>query len=167
MAVDVCIRERCEWLVIHYDDVRRGAGLQDAERLLEVLGRNLAVVVEQHACTLHPGDVRHLGVVSLDDQEYLKALQHVMGVRVGTHSYGDALFEELQHRCTAYRIAHVGLRVIDYHRACLLDDVHLGWANMDAVSQECLFSEDAVVEQSVDRLASIVSDAVINVVHAL
>ena len=38
---------------------------------------------------------------------------------------------------------------------------------MDAVSEQGLISEQAVVEQSVDRSASVVAEAVINIVHAL
>ena len=105
--------------------------------------------------------------MSLDDQEDLEALEHVVGVCVGTHADCDALCHHLEHRCASYCVAHVGLRVVDYHCAGLLDDVHLGRAHMDAVSEQSLISEQSVVEQSVDRSAAVVAEAVINVIHAL
>ena len=167
MAVDVLIRERCERLVIHYDHVSRSAFLQYAQRLLEVLGGDLSVVLEEHRNVFAPCHVRHSRVVSLDYQEYLEALEHVVCVSVCTHADCDALCHHLQHRRAAYGIAHVRLRVVDYHGACFLDDIHLGRTYMYAVSEQGLLAEYPVVQEPVDRSASVIPEAVVYIVHAL
>ena len=166
MAVDVGIAEGGEGFIVHDDHVRRGAFLQDAEGHAEVLLRNEAVVGELHGHVLAPGDVRQGGVMALDDEEDLHAFQHIVGIGVGAHADGDALLHHLQHGGAAHGVAHVGFRIVDHHGSGFPDDVHFGWADVDAVAQEGFGSQDAVIQQAVHRAAAIVPEAVVDVVHA-
>ena len=61
VAVDVLIGEGGEGLVVHDDDVRRGPGLQNAQRVGEVLLADLGVVLEEHIRDLAPADVGQAG----------------------------------------------------------------------------------------------------------
>ena len=47
VAVDILVGERGERLIVHDDDVRRGAGLQHAERVGEVFFTDLRVILEE------------------------------------------------------------------------------------------------------------------------
>ena len=57
--------------------------------------------------------------------------------------------------------------LLTHHGAGLLDDVHLGGVHMDAVAQNGLGAQNAVVLQALDRAAAIVLQGVVHVVHAL
>ena len=74
---------------------------------------------------------------------------------------------QLEHRADADGVAHVALGIVDHHGAGLLDDLHLSGVHMDAVAQNGLGTQDAVVLQALDRAAAIVLQAVVHVVHAL
>ena len=167
MAVDVGVGEGSEGLVVHHDDVGCGTGLQHAQRLLEVAGADLGVVLEEHAGGLAPAHVGHADVVALHGQQDLQALQHIVGVGVGAQADEDAPVVQLQHGGAAHSVAHVGLGVVADHGVGLLDDVHLGGRNVDAVTQHGLLAQDAVVQQTVDGAAAVVLQGVIHVVHAL
>ena len=54
-----------------------------------------------------------------------------------------------------------------HHGAGLLDDVHFGGVHVDAVAQNGLGAEDAVVLQTLHGAAAVVLQAVVHVVHAL
>ena len=167
MSVDVFIGKRSEGLVVHDNDVGSGALFEDTEGHAEVFLGDDTVVCELHGDVLAPGDVGKGGVVSLDDQEDLHALQHVVGIGIGAHADGDPFFHHLQDRGAAHCVAHVGLRVVDDHGPGRLDDIHLGGAHMDAVAEQGPVPQDPVVEEAVHRPAAIVAEAVIDVIHAL
>ena len=76
--------------------------------------------------------------MTLDQQEHLQALQHVVGVGVGAQPHGDPLCHHLQHGGAAHGVAHVGFGVVDNHGSGLTKDVHLGRADVDAVAQQGL-----------------------------
>ena len=168
MTVDVLVGEGSEGLVVVDADVSSCAGLQDAQRLLAVLSHHLSVVLEQHVSALAPADVGHLVLVTLDDQEDLQGLQHVVGVSVGTHADVDALLEHLQNGGAADSVAHVGLGVVDAHGAGSLDGVQLGVGQVDAVTQHGLLTQDAAdALQTLDGVAHVVVQGVVNVVQTL
>ena len=167
MAVDVGVGEGGEGLVVHDDHVGGSALGQDAQRLLEVAGADLGVVLEQHASGLAPAHVGLTDVVALHGQQDLQALQHVVGVGVGAQADEDAPVVQLQHGGAAHGVAHVGLGVVADHGVGLLDDVHLGGGDVDAVAQHGLLAQDAVVQQAVDGTAAVVLQGVVHVVHAL
>ena len=156
-----------EGLVIHDDHVGGRAGLEHAQGLFEVPGADFGVVFKEHPGGLPPAHVGQAGVVPLHGQEHLQALQHVVGVGVGTQADEDALLEQLEHRRAAHRVAHVGFRVVAHHGARLPENVHLGGGDVDAVAQHGLFPQHAVVEQAVHRAAAVVPEGVVHVVHAL
>ena len=135
MAVDVVPAKGGEGLVIHHDHVRRSPGLEDAQGVGEVFGADLPVVLKEHIRHLAPGHVGQAGVVPLDDQGHLQALQHVEGIGVGTHAHQDALLDHLKDRGAAHRIAHVGFRVVHHHGAGFLYNVHFRRVYVDAVAQ--------------------------------
>ena len=126
MTVDIGVREGGEGLIVHDDHVGRGSLGQDAQRLLEIAGGDLGVVLEEHAGSLAPANIGLGGVMALHGEEDLQALQHVMGVGVGAQADEDALLIHLEHRGAAHCITHVGLGVVADHSAGLLDDIHLG-----------------------------------------
>ena len=134
VTVQVLLRKGGEGLVVHDDHVGGGPGLQHAQGLLEEAGGNLGVVLEEHLHGFAPAHVGQAGVVPLDEEEDLQALQHVVGVGVGAHAHQNALLEHLEHRGAAHRVAHVGLRVVDHHGPRLLQDVQLGGGEVDAVA---------------------------------
>ena len=103
----------------------------------------------------------------LNRQGCLNALQHVVGIGVGAQAHQDALFVELEHRGAAHGVAHVAFRVVDAHGVRFFDDVHFRRVHMDAVAQDGLGAQDAVVLEALDRAASVVLEGVIHVVHAL
>ena len=167
VPVDVRVGKRREGLVVHDDHVRRRPGFQHA-RLRESgpLG-HLGVVLEEHVRHLAPAHAGEAGVVPLDGQGCLNALQHVVGIGVGAQAHQDALFVELEHRGAAHGVAHVAFRVVDAHGVRFFDDVHFRRVHMDAVAQDGLGAQDAVVLEALDRAASVVLEGVIHVVHAL
>ena len=168
MAVDVLVGEGSEGLVVIDADVSSCAGSQDAQRLLAVLSHHLSVVLEQHVSALAPADVGHLVLVTLNDQEDLQGLQHVVGVSVGTHADVDALLEHLQNGGAADSVAHVGLGVVDAHGAGSLDGVQLGVGQVDAVTQHGLLTQDAAdALQTLNGVAHVVVQGVVNVVQTL
>ena len=59
------------------------------------------------------------------------------------------------------------LRVVHDHSARLLDDLHLGGVDVDAVAEDGLGAEDAVILQALDGAAAVVLEGVVHVVHAL
>lgn len=58
------------------------------------------------------------------------------------------------------------LWIVDHHGA-VPDDLHFGGVHMDAVAQNGLFPQNAVVLEPLDRAAAIVLQAVVHAVHAL
>ena len=46
-------------------------------------------------------------------QSHLQALQHIIGISIGAQTHGDAPLHQLEHRGTAYRVAHVALGIVD------------------------------------------------------
>ena len=167
VPVDVLVREGGEGLVVHDDHVRRRAGLQHAQGGEAGALRHFGVVAEEHVRHLAPAHVGHAGVVPLGAQGHLDRLQHVVGVGVGAHADENALLVELQHRGDAHGVAHVGLRVVDAHGVRCLDDVHLRRVHVDAVAQNGLGTQDAVVLEPLDRPPAVVLEGVVHVVHAL
>ena len=167
MPVDVFRSEGGEGLIVHNDNIGRRAGLENAQGLLEILGADGRVVLEEHIHALAPGHVGVAGVVPLNDEEDLETLQHIVGVGVGAHAHQNPLLEHLEHGGAAHGVAHVGLGVIDHHRPGLLDDVHFSAVDMDAVAQKGLVAQNSVVQQAAHRAAAIVSQGVVHVVHAL
>ena len=103
----------------------------------------------------------------LGAQGHLDGLQHVVGVGVGTQTDQNALLVELQHRRDTHGVAHVALRVVDAHGVRGLDDIHFRRVHMDAVAQDGLGSQDAVVLEPLDGPAAVVLEGVVHVVHAL
>ena len=156
VAVDVGVGEGGEGLVVHDDHVRRGAGGQHAQGGEAGPLRHLGVVLEEHVRHLAPAHVGHAGVVPLDGQGHLDALQHVVGVGVGAQTHQDALLVELQDGGAAHGVAHVGLGIVDAHGVRCLDDVHFGGVHVDAVAQNGLGAQDAVVLEPLDRAAAVV-----------
>ena len=168
MAVDVLLAQRRKGFVVHNDDVGGGAGLEHTELAIEVLARHLGVVLEQHGHGLAPAHVGHGGVVALNDQEDLEALEHVVGVGVGAHAHGDATTEELEHGSAAHGVAHIGFGVVDEPGAGLLDDIHLGRRHVDAVAQHGVGTQQVVLQQALDGAdAAAVEAGIPHVVHAL
>ena len=167
MAVDVLVGEGGEGLIVHDDDVRGGAGLQHAQLHREVLFADLGVVAEQHVRDLAPAHVGQTVLAALGAQGHLQGLQHIVGIGIGAHAQQDAPLVQLEHRADADGVAHVALGVVDHHGAGLLDDLHLGGVHMDAVAQNGLFAQDAVVLQALDGTAAIILQGVVHVVHAL
>ena len=154
-------------MIVHRDDVRRGALLQDPEGFVEIEGGDLPVVRKQHLHVLGKADVRIRRLVPLDQDEGLQGLEHVVEIGIRSHADRDAAMQQLKSRRHADRIVHVRLGVVDDHGPRLPDAVHLPGAYVDAVGKECLRSEDPVVGEALDRMAAVVSNAVIHVVHAL
>ena len=167
VAVDVFIGERGVRLVVHDDDVGGGAGLQDAQLVREVLRADLRVVFKQHARDLAPRDVRQAGVEALDAERGLERLDHIVGPCVGAEAEEDAGFRERQHRADADGVGHVGLGVVDDHGVGVLDELDLRGVHVDAVAEDGLLAQNAVVVQALHGAAAIILQAVIDVVHAL
>ena len=167
MPVDVFRGEGGKGLVIHDDHVSRRAGLQHAQRLLEVTRADGGVVAEEHAHGLAPAHVGVAGVMALHGQQHLQALQHVVGVSVRPQAQENAAGIELEHRRAADRVAHIGLRIVADHGARLPENVHLGGRDVDAVAQHGLLPQNAVVEQTVDGPAAVIAQGVVHVVHTL
>ena len=168
MTVDVLVGEGSEGLVVVDADVSCSTGSNDAQRLLAVLSHHLSIVLEQHVSALAPADVGHLVLVTLNDQEDLQGLQHIVGVSVGTHADVDALLEHLQNGGAADSVAHVGLGVVDAHGAGSSDGVQFGVGQVDAVTQHGLLTQDAAdALQTLDGVAHVVVQGVVNVVQTL
>ena len=167
VPVDVVRREGGEGLVVHDDDVGGGPGPEHPQGLFEVPGADGRVVAEEHPHGLPPPRVGPAEVVPLHGQEDLQALQHVVGVGVGAQAHQDALLAHPDHRGAAHGVVHVGLRVVAHHGARLPDDVQLRRGEVDAVAQQGLFPQNAVVEQPVHRPAAVIAQGVVHVVHAL
>ena len=145
MPVDVLLGEGSERLIVHDDDIRRSAGLQNTQRLSKVPRADGGIVAEKHLHVLAPAYVGVAGVMPLDEEKHLQGLQHVVGIGVGAHTHQDAPLHHLQHRRTAHGVAHIGLWIIDHHGAGLPKDLHLGGIDMDAVAQDGLFPQNTVV----------------------
>ena len=106
-------------------------------------------------------------MVPLDDQGHLQALQHVEGIGVGTHAHQDTLVDHLKHRGAAHRVAHVGLRVVHHHGAGFLYNVHFRRVYVDAVAQQGLGPQNALVQQPVHAAGTVFLQGIVYVVHAL
>ena len=168
VPVDVLVGERGEGLIVHDDDVRRRApGLSTPSWSGEVLRADLGVVPEEHVRDLAPADVRQAVLAALGAEGDLERLEHIVGVGVGAHAKQDPVLVQLDDRTDADGVAHVALGVVDDHRARLGDQFHLGSVDVDAVSEDRLFAEDAVILQALDGAAAVVLEGVIDVVHAL
>ena len=167
MAVDVGVGEGGEGLVVHDDHVGSGAGGQDTQGGEAGSLGHLGVILEEHIRHLAPAHIGQAGVVPLNDEGHLDALQHVVGVGVGAQAHQDALLIELQNGGAAHGVAHVGLGVVDAHGVRCLDDVHLGGVDVDAVAQDGLGTQNAVVLESLHWAAAVVLEGVVDVVHAL
>ena len=167
VAVDVFVRERGERLVIHDDDVGGSAGLENAKLVREVFRADLRVILEQHAGHFAPCDVRQAGVQALDAERGLERLDHVVRPCVGAEAEQDASLGQRQHRADADGVGHVGLGVVDNHGMGVLDELDLSRVHMDAVAEDGLVAQDAVVVQALHGAAAIVLQAVIDIVHAL
>ena len=167
MAVDVLVRERSVRLVIHDDDIGGGAGLQNAQLVREILCADLRVVLKQHTGHFAPRDVRQAGVQALDAERGLERFDHVVRPCVGAEAEQDARPEKRQHRADADSVGHIGFGVVDDHGVGVLDKLDLSRVHMDAVAEDGLLAQDAVVVQTLHRAAAVVLQAVIDVVHAL
>lgn len=152
VAVDIGVRERGEGLVVHHDHIRCRAGSQNSQSGEAGSCRHLRVVMEEHVSDLAPSYPRQTGIVPLGTQGHLYALQHVVGIGISAHAREDALLIELQNWGDADSIAHVGLWVVDTHRVCCLNDVHFSTVHVDAVAQDGLFSQNAVILEPLDGL---------------
>ena len=86
VAIDILIGEGGVGLVVHDDDVRRGPGLQNAQRVGEVLLADLGVVLEEHIRDLAPADVGQAVLAPLGAEGHLEGFQHIVGVGVGAHA---------------------------------------------------------------------------------
>ena len=74
---------------------------------------------------------------------------------------------QLEHRADADGVAHVGFRIVHDHRAGLLDNLHFGGVDVDAVAEDGLGTENAVILQALDGASAIVLEGVVHIVHAL
>lgn len=167
VTVDVGVIEGGEGLVVHDDDISGGACFQDTQLGIKVLLADLGVVLEEHIGDLAPAYIGQAGVLTLCAESHLDGLQHVVGICVGTHAQENAGLVQGQDGTGAHRIAHVGLGVVDYHGVGGLDDVDLGGVHMDAVTQDGLGPQDAMVLETLYGTAAVVLQGVINIVHAL
>ena len=167
VAVDVRVGERGVRLVIHDDHVRRCTGLEDTELVGEVLRTDQGVVLKEHVRDLAPADVRQAGVLALRRKRDLDGLDHVVGVSVGAHAEQHARLVKRQHRAGADGVAHIGLGVVDDHGAGVLNEFNFGGIDMDAVAENGLFAQNAVVVQALHGAAAVVLQGVVHVVHAL
>ena len=78
VAVNILVGEGGEGLVVHHDDVRRGPGLQYAQRVGEVLLADLGVVLEEHIRDLAPADVGQAVLAPLGAEGHLEGFQHIV-----------------------------------------------------------------------------------------
>ena len=74
---------------------------------------------------------------------------------------------ELEDGADADGVAHVGFRIVHDHRAGLFDDLHFGGVDVDAVAEDGLGAENAVILQALDGAAAVVLEGVVHIVHAL
>ena len=167
VAVDILVGERGERLIVHDDDVRCRAGLQHAERVGEVFFTDLRVILEEHVRDLAPADVRQAVLAALGAEGNLEGLEHIVRVGVCAHAEKNAALVELEDGADADGVAHVGFRIVHDHRAGLLDDLHFGGVDVDAVAEDGLGTENAVILQALDGAAAVVLEGVVHIVHAL
>ena len=165
--VDVGVIEGGEGLVVHDDDISGGSGFQYAQLGVKVLRTDESVVLEEHVGDFAPAYIGQARILTLCGESYLDGLQHVVGVSVGTHAQEDAGLVQGQNGAGAYCITHVGFGVIDHHGVGVLNDLDLGGIDVDAVTQDGLGSQNAVILETLYGTAAVVLQAVIYVVHSL
>ena len=73
-------------VVIRHDDVRVRAGLQNAQRRVEIPSRDRRVAAKKHIRDLAPRDRRIAEMVLVDDVADLVAFEHVVRVAVGAET---------------------------------------------------------------------------------
>ena len=167
VAIDILIRKRSVRLVIHDDDIGGGAGLEHAQLVREILCADLRVVLKQHTGHFAPRDVRQAGVQALDAERGLERFDHIVCPCVGAEAEQDARLGQRQHRADADGVGHVGLGVVDDHGVGVLDELDLRGVHVDAVAEDGLLAQNAVVVQALHGAAAVVLQGVIDVVHAL
>ena len=117
---------------------------------------DLRVVLEEHIRDLAPADVRQAVLAALGAEGDLEGFEHIVGVGVGAHAEEDAALVELEDGADADGVAHVGLRIVHDHRTGFLDELHLGGVDVDAVTEDGLGAEDAVILQALHGTAAVV-----------
>ena len=167
VPVDIRVGKRGEGLVVHHDDVRRGAGLEHAQRVGEVLRADFGVVPEEHVRHLAPADVGQARVGALGTEGDLEGFQHVVGVGVRAHAQEDPGLVEREHRADAHGVAHVALGVVDDHGVGVFDELDLRRIHVDTVTEDGFRAENSVILQPLHGAAAVVLQTVVHVVHAL
>ena len=90
-----------------------------------------------------------------------------MGISVCPKPGQDPSVHQLHGGRAAARIAHIGLRVMYDHGACLFDQVHLMGIDIDAVPEQSLFSQDPVIHQPVHDPLPVMLQAVVEILDPL
>ena len=76
-------------------------------------------------------------------------LCHIMSISVCSKSGQDPSVHQFHRRRTSAGIAHVGFRIVYHHCVRLFDQIHLMTVDINAMSKQCLFSQDSPVHQTI------------------